>query len=71
MANHFREPKTINESSDSSEHIKNLSHTEFVLLVLSSNLEKNMSHMTGAGSSAGAPAASAAAIALVLPRSRW
>ena len=28
-----------------------------------SNLEKNMSHMTGAGSSAGAAAASAAAIA--------
>ena len=49
----------------------NLSHSEFFLLVLSSNLEKNMSHMTGAGSSAGAAAAaSAAAIALVLPRSR-
>ena len=54
----------------SSEHIVNLSHSEFFLLVLSSNLEKNMSHMTGAGSSAGAAAASAAAIALVLPRSR-
>ena len=46
------------------------SHSEFFLLVLSSNLEKNMSHMTGAGSSAGGAAASAAAIALVLPRSR-
>ena len=46
------------------------SHRQFFLLVLSSNLEKNMSHMTGAGSSAGAAAASAAAIALVLPRSR-
>ena len=34
-----------------------------VLLVLSSNLEKSMSHMTGAGSSARAAAASAAAIA--------
>ena len=49
--------------------------TQFFLLVLSSNLEKNMSHMTGAGSSAGAAAASAAsaasaaATALVLPRS--
>ena len=50
--------------------IDNLSHRQFFLLVLSSNLEKNMSHMTGAGSSAGAAAASAAAIALVLPRSR-
>ena len=39
------------------------SHRQFFLLVLSSNLEKNMSHMTGAGSSAGAAAASAAAIA--------
>ena len=39
------------------------SHRRFFWLVLSSNLEKNMSHMTGAGSSAGAAAASAAAIA--------
>ena len=51
------------KSNGSSEHIVNLSHSEFVWLVLSSNLEKNMSHMTGAGSSAGAAAASAAAIA--------
>ena len=51
-------------SNESSEHINNLSHTQFCLLVLSSNLEKNMSHMTGAGSSAGAAAASAAAIAV-------
>ena len=70
-----RQTKTLN---DRSEHIDNFSHRQFFWLVLSSNLEKNMSHMTGAGSSAGAAAGaaasaaddSAAAIALVLPRSR-
>ena len=58
--NRSKTPKIHNESS---EHINNLSHTQFFLLVLSSNLEKNMSHMTGAGSSAGAAAASAASAA--------
>ena len=42
------------------------SHRQFFLLVLSSNLEKNMSHMIGAGSSAGAAAASAAASAAAI-----
>ena len=48
-------PNRRRRSNQCSDHIHNF------LLVLSSNLEKNMSHMTGPGSFAGAAAAAASA----------